>query len=44
MWPKGFTEMLDMLSQHKHSTGEALPIDAFGSGADLEEVRAAVGR
>lgn len=42
MWPKGFTEMLDMLSQHKRSTGKALPIDAFGSGADFEEVISAI--
>ena len=41
MWAKGFTEMLDMLSHHKRSTGEALPVDAFGSGPDADQVRAA---
>ncbi|KAK9861589.1 hypothetical protein WJX84_001177 [Apatococcus fuscideae] len=39
MWAKGFTEMLDMLSHHKRSTGEALPVDAFGSGPDADQIR-----
>lgn len=43
VWAKGYTELLDLLSQHQGSVAaegkEAVAVDCYGTGEDLEAVR-----
>ncbi len=36
---QGYTELLDLLSKHKESHGTNLPVDVYGSGEDLDEIK-----
>lgn len=39
VWAKGYTELLDLLSQHAKTTSEPVAVDCFGTGEDLDSVR-----
>lgn len=39
VWAKGYTELLDLLSQHAQRTAEPVQVDCFGTGEDLESVK-----
>ena len=38
VWAKGYTELLDLMEEHKRSGAPAMPVDAYGAGEDLNEV------
>ena len=40
IWAKGYTELLDQLDGHAARTGERIPLDVYGSGEDLDAIRA----
>lgn len=42
LWAKGYRDLIDNMVEHHHRTGEALPIDFFGAGSDVEEVQAEI--
>lgn len=39
VWAKGYTELLQMVKQHKDSCGEDIPVDVYGGGPDLPDVQ-----
>mmetsp|Transcript_38835 Transcript_38835/g.97568 ORF Transcript_38835/g.97568 Transcript_38835/m.97568 type:complete len:899 (-) Transcript_38835:276-2972(-) len=39
VWAKGYTELLDMVKHHRGTSGEELPVDVYGGGPDLDDVR-----
>jgi Glycosyltransferase len=41
LWAKGFQYLLDCEEKFRESTGEYFPIDIFGGGPDLEQVKRA---
>ena len=41
IWAKGYTELLDLMDKHKVRGEPSMQVDCYGSGEDLEEVRAA---
>jgi hypothetical protein len=41
LWAKGFQYLLDCEEKFRESTGEYFPVDVFGGGPDLEQVKRA---
>lgn len=39
LWAKGYTELLQRLSEHAQRTGEYVPVDVYGGGPDLKVSR-----
>ncbi|KAK9789576.1 hypothetical protein WJX73_004366 [Symbiochloris irregularis] len=39
IWAKGYTELLDLMDQHKRRGEAKLDIDCYGSGEDLNEMK-----
>lgn len=39
LWAKGYRQLVDLMDDHFVRTDERLPIDFFGAGPDLDEVR-----
>ncbi|CAL8470017.1 g9559 [Coccomyxa elongata] len=39
VWGKGYTELLDLLLAHKEAHNTNLPVDVFGTGEDLEDIK-----
>jgi hypothetical protein len=37
---QGYTELLELLAEHKEAHRQNLPVDVFGTGEDLEEIKA----
>ncbi|KAK9792236.1 hypothetical protein WJX73_002211 [Symbiochloris irregularis] len=40
IWGKGYTELLDLLTEHKKSSEAALNFEIFGSGEDMPDIKA----
>lgn len=40
VWAKGYTELLERLAEHKARTGQSVHMDVYGSGEDLEDIKA----
>lgn len=40
IWAKGYTELLEHLAAHHRRTGDNIPLDVYGAGEDLEDIRA----
>lgn len=36
---QGYTELLDLLKERKEAHGDNLPVDAYGSGEDLDDIK-----
>lgn len=37
---QGYTELLELLKQHREQKGNNLPVDIYGTGEDLEAIKA----
>lgn len=42
LWAKGYAQLVELMEEHYERTEQRLPIDFFGAGPDLDEVRARV--
>lgn len=42
VWAKGYRDLIDNMIRHYRDKGTALPIDFYGAGADVDEVRATI--
>ncbi|CAL5218834.1 g565 [Coccomyxa viridis] len=40
VWGKGYTELLELLREHRERHGFNLPVDVFGTGEDLDAIKA----
>ena len=38
LWAKGYSELLELLSRHKKSSGSNIPLDVYGSGPDFKDI------
>lgn len=39
VWAKGYTELIDLLSQNKEQLGHEVTVDCYGTGEDLNDVK-----
>ena len=39
VWAKGYTELLDLMEEHRKSDAPRMYVDCYGAGEDLNEVR-----
>jgi digalactosyldiacylglycerol synthase len=39
VWAKGYTELIDLLSENKDQFGDGVSVDCYGTGEDLQEVK-----
>jgi digalactosyldiacylglycerol synthase len=39
VWAKGYTELIDLLSQNKEKLGNNVMVDCYGTGEDLQDVK-----
>lgn len=44
LWSKGYRELVDKMKKFKETTGINLPVDCYGAGPDLDEIKAEVAR
>lgn len=42
LWTKGYSQLVDLMDEHYERTEQRLPIDFFGAGPDLAEVKSRV--
>lgn len=39
VWAKGYTELIDLLSENKEKLGDGVSVDCYGTGEDLQDVK-----